>query len=128
MRAAAFAILLVAGCSGGSPVSVADRFVGRYYVEVDHGGALALSTAGAAERVRREIDLVVEARRGGGAPGDRPRVYFERLGDPVTQGEGLRITYKLKIHLPTGVQERLVVVELAKVGGDWRVSDFTESS
>lgn len=124
------AFLGLAGCSGNTPSSVASRFVGRYYVEMDHAAALALATGAAAKRVRREMDLLTDARRQGiGPPADRPRVYFERLGEPEARDGGYRLTFKLTIHVATSAPlERHAVIEVLKVDGAWRVADFTESA
>src|SRR5438105_5904529 len=91
--------IAAAACSGNTPISVGDRFVGRYYVELDQEGALALATGSAADRLRRELALVTEARRGAGVA-ERPRVYFDRVGEPLTKGNVFRITYKLTIQIP----------------------------
>jgi hypothetical protein len=131
VRALAWVALLgIVGCSGNTPESVAGRFVGRYYVEIDHSAALELATGSAAERIRREVDLLAEARRAGmGPPPDRPRVYFEQIGEPELRGGGTRLTFKLTIHVPAERPlERVVALDLRKVGDAWRVADFSESS
>jgi hypothetical protein len=110
-------------------VSVADRFVGRYYVEIHHARALELAAGPAAARVEREMALLIEARRpGAGAVPSHPRVYFERVGDPEEREGAVRITYRLSVEVPMGRPlERHVSVELRKVGDAWRVVNFAET-
>jgi hypothetical protein len=120
--------LSAAGCRGNTPISVADRFVGRYYVEYNHAGARALAVDAAAARLEREMTLLIEARRGPGPGQPHPRVELERVGEPEEQRGDVRITYKLTSHVPAGPPiTRHVVVELRKAGTDWRVHRFTEA-
>jgi hypothetical protein len=123
------AVAALCACTGNTPTSVADRFVGRYYVEFNHSGARELAADRAAARLDREIDLLIEARRvEGGAVPPQPRVEFERVGEPVPKGEGVRLTYKLTIRVPVGPpMTKHVVLDLQKVGDAWKVVSFVEA-
>jgi hypothetical protein len=121
--------LLAPACSGNTPLSVADRFIGRYYLEVDHERALELATGAAAQRLDRELPLVLAARRQAGEQlANRPKVYFERIGEPSPEKDGFRILYKLTSKVPGGPPlERHVSVIVRKVGEKWRVASFVEA-
>ena len=77
-----FAVLLVMAACGGmkDPASVADSFVDKYYVESDQDRALPLTTGIATMRLKDELNLTAEARRGstGGMQVRPERVYYKR--------------------------------------------------
>ena len=123
-------LLALAACGGmKDPASVADRFVDRYYVESDQDGALPLTTGVAALRLREEMKLVAEARRGqSGMPLRQVRVYYTRR---ALSGEGAAraADYELDIRPQGGGElQRGADLDLERLqDGTWRVSRFSES-
>ena len=123
-------LLALAACGGmKDPASVADRFVDRYYVESDQDGALPLTTGVAALRLREEMKLVAEARRGqSGMPLRQVRVYYTRR---ALSGEGAAraADYELDIRPQGGGElQRGAHLDLERLqDGTWRVSRFSES-
>ena len=127
-------VFLAALACGGmkSPGSVADVFVDRYYVESDQTGALPYTDGVAELRLRDELQLTAEGRRGKGGAGESParqvRVYYKRIsfkGD----GPARMADYELDIRPQGGGEiKRVAHVELAqKPDGTWRVVRFSET-
>ena len=110
--------------------SVADRFVDKYYVESDQDRALPLTTGVAAMRLRDELKLTDEARRGqSGIPLRQVRVYYSRKalqGD----GDGRTADYELDIRPQGGGElQRHAHLRLSREpDGTWRVADFSETN
>ena len=121
---------LLGSCGGmKDPSSVADKFADKYYVESDQDAALPLTTGVAAMRLKDELALTAEARRGqSGMPLRQVRVYYRRkalTGDgPVRE-----IEYELDIRPQGGGElQRLARLQLARQpDGTWRVADFSET-
>src|SRR5438105_13312216 len=129
-RGPAVVALALAACGGmKDAASVADKFVDRYYVESDQDGALPLTTGVAALRLREEMKLVAEARRGqSGMPLRQVRVYYTRR---ALSGEGAAraADYELDIRPQGGGElQRGAHLDLERLqDGTWRVSRFSES-
>ena len=127
-RRAAVLLALAAACGNGAG-SVADRFVDRYYVESDQSGALPLTSGVAELRLREELRLSAEGRRGQGeGPSRQVRVYYKR---GALAGEGALRTaeYELDIRPQGGGElQRGAHLELARqADGSWRVVRFSET-
>lgn len=124
------ALLLIAACGGmKDPASVADKFVDKYYVESDQDTALQFTTGVAAMRLKDELALSAEGRRGqSGMPMRQVRVYYSRK---ALSGDGLRreADYELDIRPQGGGDlQRLAHLRLAQEqDGTWRVADFSET-
>jgi hypothetical protein len=111
------------------PARVADKFVDKYYVESDQDTALPLTTGVAQMRLKEELVLAAEARRGqSGMPLRQVRVYYSRT---ALKGEGAQreADYELDIRPQGGGDlQRLAHLRLAREpDGTWRVSDFSET-
>ena len=124
-------VLLLALACGGmkDPASVADKFVDKYYVESDQQSALQYTTGVASMRLKDELALTAEARRGNsGMTLRQVRVYYSRKG---AQGEGNERTFDYELDIRPqggGNLERDAHVKLAKeADGTWRVADFHET-
>ncbi|MCA1825573.1 MAG: hypothetical protein ABR567_18140 [Myxococcales bacterium] len=123
-------LLLLAACGGmKDPGSVADKFVDKYYVESDQDSALAFTTGVATMRLKDELGLTAEARRGNtGMTMRQVRVYYSRkslTGD----GPERKAEYELDIRPQGGGDlQREAHLRLAREpDGTWRVADFSES-
>lgn len=124
------ALLFTVSCGGmKDPGTVADKFVDKYYVESDQDTALPLTTGVAAMRLKEELGLTAEARRGqSGMPMRQVRVYYSRktlTGD----GAGREADYELDIRPQGGGDlQRIAHLRLAREpDGTWRVADFSET-
>jgi len=123
--------LLVAACGGmKDPASVADNFVDKYYVESDQDTALKFTTGIATMRLKEELTLTAEARRGstGGMQVRPERVYYKR-GKVAGSGEKRSADYDLDIRPQGGGDlQRTAHVDLVQQkDGSWRVSNFSET-
>ncbi len=125
-----FEILLTA-CGGmKDPASVADKFVDKYYVESDQDSALQYTTGVATMRLKDELGLTAEARRGGGPPMQlrQQRVYYSRK---ALEGDADQRTavYELDIRPQGGgnLEREATLRLLRQPDGTWRVSDFSET-
>jgi hypothetical protein len=125
-----FALLITAACGGmKDPGTVADKFVDKYYVESDQDTALPLTSGVASLRLKEELGLTAEARRGqSGMPMRQVRVYYSRkalTGD----GAGREVDYELDIRPQGGGDlQRIAHLRLAReADGTWRVADFSET-
>ena len=132
MRRKVFAALLSwsFACGGmKDPGTVADKFVDKYYVESDQDSAMGFTTGVASMRLKDELQLTAEARRGhSGMPLRQVRVYYSRK---ALSGEGpLReAEYELDIRPQGGGDlQRTARLRLARQDdGTWRVTDFSET-
>jgi len=111
------------------PGAVADKFVDKYYVESDQDSALAFTTGVATMRLKDELGLTAEARRGNtGMTMRQVRVYYSRK---ALAGEGGERTadYELDIRPQGGGElQRLAHLRLLREpDGTWRVADFSET-
>jgi hypothetical protein len=126
----AFAACACLACGGmADPARVADKFVDKYYVESDQDLALPLATGVAQMRLKEELALAAEARRGqSGMPLRQVRVYYSRKS---LTGEGAQreADYELDIRPQGGgTLQRLAHLRLAQEpDGTWRVADFSET-
>jgi hypothetical protein len=125
------ALALLFGACGGmkDAGSVADKFVDHYYVEADQDSALPLTTGVASLRLREELKLTQEARRGDPGMQVRPiRVYYRRTS--LTGNDREReAEYELDIRPQGGgeLQRGARVTLVRQQDGTWRVSRFSES-
>ena len=128
LRILLFASLLA--CGGmKDPGAVADKFVDKYYVESDQDSALAFTTGVATMRLKDELGLTAEARRGNtGMTMRQVRVYYSRK---ALAGDGGERTadYELDIRPQGGGElQRLAHLRLLREpDGTWRVADFSET-
>jgi hypothetical protein len=111
------------------PARVADKFVDKYYVESDQDTALPLTTGVAQMRLKEELALSAEGRRGqSGMPLRQVRVYYTRKSLSGVN-ESLTAEYELDIRPQGGGElQRFAHVSLSRQpNGTWLVTDFSES-
>lgn len=130
MAVRAALLVALAACGGmKDPGSVADKFVDKYYVESDQDSALAFTTGVASMRLKEELGLTAEARRGSsGMTMRQVRVYYSRkslTGD----GPERNAEYELDIRPQGGGElQREAYLRLTReADGTWRVADFHET-
>jgi hypothetical protein len=123
------ALWISLACGGmKDPASVADKFVDKYYVESDQDSALPFTSGVAAMRLKDELKLTAEARRGATeGPLRQVRVYYTRTG-LAGDGPSREVDYELDVRPQGGGRlQRLAHLKLAEQpDGTWRVSDFNE--
>ena len=111
------------GCrKTASAVAAAEAFLDAYYVERDHGRALAVSADAAAMRVKQEQALRAEA---GGDYGVQPRVFY-KLEREQKRDDQDELTYEVSIDSSGERFKKTVVLRVKKYGEDWKVSAFAE--
>lgn len=129
-RKASFALLFLAACGGmKDPGSVADKFVDKYYVESDQDSALPFTTGVAAMRLREELSLTAEARRGQTeGPARQVRVYYTRKA-LTGEGEMRQADYELDIRPQGGgdLRRDAHLTVARQPDGTWRIADFSET-
>ncbi len=124
------AACLVAGCwSEKSPRDVAQRFLDKYYLEIDQPAALLLSVGPAAGRIKDEIaDLQAARGEGLAASPSHPRMYYKRLADRPAPAPGAReLEYELSIDSQGVMLHKRVNLLLREDAGRWRVANFAEA-
>lgn len=133
-------ILLTAGLAlcacglGEDSHATAEAFCHRYFVEMDQAHALELASGLAAEKLRKEIDLLKGAARAFDG-GERefhqlkPFTDFVMLDrDPKTDENAERVLYIYEIRIEsrqdTSKMKRAFVINTVKEEGRWIVSNF----
>ncbi len=121
----AIGLALALGCRaapGATERGTAERFLDKLYVELSPAEALPV-TSGAAEAAVREMVRL----RAGAAPGEvRPRVTWERAGDPEGRGDATVLRYRLRIDAGGVPMRKEVALQLRRVGEAWTVAAFSE--
>ncbi len=118
------------GCwSDKSPRDVAQRFLDKYYLEVDQHAALALCDEAAAGRIKDEIaDLDAARRQGLESSPSHPRMYYKPLEERPAAGPDEReLEYELTIDSQGVMLHKRVNLVLKNEGGHWRIANFAEA-
>jgi hypothetical protein len=114
--------LVLAACGPRSAEAVADKFVDYYFVEIDQGRALPLTTGLAREMIERELRDVAAVRKQMGymPASERPDVYYKRT---VGRDEGARKvwTYDITLKREHDVWRKNAQVAVERLGGEWKV-------
>lgn len=115
--------------SGRSPQDVAERFLDKYYLEVDQPAALRLAVGPAAGRIQAEIaDLAAARGQGLEASPNRPRMYYRKLKEqPATAGGERELEYDLSIDSQGVKLHKRVDLRLKEDGGAWKIYNFAEA-
>jgi len=124
---AALALLaVVSGCTSDDPArAAAERFVDRYYVEIDLTGARDEAAGLARAKVEREMKLL----EGITPPEDsaRPRVHYRFLEQQEPGRDRRGFVYELTISFERGDQlQRRALVTVGQDDGAWRAVNFQE--
>jgi hypothetical protein len=115
--------LACAGCGRG-PDKVADRFVDLYFVETDQVRARELASGLAAKKLDDEIKLVTDVRRTVDPDAAKPTVFYTRHELRV-QGDRANATYDVTVQYGGDLTRKNAMVSLERIGGAWRVANFT---
>src|ERR1041384_7936127 len=120
----ALGLLVTLGC-GRSPEAVADRFVDYYFVEIDQGRALPLTSGLAHDMLERELrDVAAIRKQLGHMPADeRPEVYYKRVGDRQ-EGDRTVLVYDLTLKHAEDVIRKTAQVAVRRDGDGWKVIFF----
>jgi hypothetical protein len=125
---ACFIAVALLGCSrSNSAQGVADRFVQAYYVQIDQGQALELTTGLARERLRQELQQVAPLRRGSSLEQARPKVSYT-LVRIQPEGQQVLLVYDLTITPPQvkPILKRILIIT-EQLGEEWKVINFAET-
>jgi hypothetical protein len=115
-------LALVCACGARSAESVADKFVDYYFVEMDQGRSLPLTTGLAHDMIERELRDVASIRKQMGymPAADRPEVYYKRLGRR-TDGAREVLTYDITLKHDRDVTRKHALVAVSRETAGWRV-------
>ena len=117
-------VLAAAGCSREPPAQqAAARFVDTYYVKINPGGALELSTGQAKEKLVKELQRLAGV--GPVDESDRPQIRAA-LRKGSVEDNGAVFTFEIQ-SVSDGVSQLSVNVYLEESRGRWLVNDFHES-
>jgi hypothetical protein len=127
---AAIVLLVVsattAGCASDDPArAAAERFVDRYYVEIDLPAARAEAVGLAREKVDKQIKLLT----GVSAPesGSRPTVHYRFLEQQADADRDRRgFLYELTITFEGDQATRKALVTVRQEDGSWHAANFQE--
>ena len=109
------------------PEEVAEDFLFRYFIELNQQGALELSTGLAADKLKKEIQLLQSVRR---EPDldlskHKPFIDYKRVNLQKQQDGSLTFYYEVTIEKRDGVKlKREVVLSTIDVEGQWKVKNF----
>lgn len=123
--------LLACGVSN-DPQEVAEAFCHRYFVEMNQSHALELASGLAAEKLRREIDLLkgnARAFEGGESEFHRLKPYtdYKRISRADNNATNVMFIYQIKIEArqdTTTMRRELVLNTVRAEDGRWTVSNF----
>lgn len=116
-----FIVLGWLGCRSvepGSPEAVADAFADAYFGRADQERAKQFTAFGATRMLDEEIAQTRGLRGTGFTPDEANLDVSLVRGERGTRDERVRFDYTVKFQ---GGVEKHADVELAKVGGDWKV-------
>ncbi|MDG2307403.1 MAG: hypothetical protein P8R42_22680 [Candidatus Binatia bacterium] len=115
------------GCTSNDPARAgAERFIDRYYVEIDLPAAREHAVDFAVVKLEREMELLegIEAPESAGKPQVNYSFLEERVGSDADHRGFL---YELTITFGGGGQViRRALVSVQNDGGTWRVANFQE--
>jgi hypothetical protein len=126
----ALVALLASACKGErSPQDVAERFLDKYYLEIDQPAALLLTVGPASGRIQAEIaDLEAARRQGLETMPSRPRMYYSKLAErPAAAADERELEYDLSIDSQGVKLHKRVDLRLKEDGGHWRIYNFAEA-
>lgn len=124
--AATSLVVVLAGCSSDDPArAAAERFVDRYYVEIDlaraHDEALGLARA----KVEREMKLLEGVQPA--EESSRPRVHYRFVEQQEPGRDRRGFIYELTISFDGGDQiQRRALVTVGEESGAWHAVNFQE--
>jgi hypothetical protein len=122
---------LLSGCSGQKEPGrrVADRFMDLHYLVLDQSSALEITEGLAQEKIRRELDLIGNARADAEEfSRAKPRLTYRFEGVSDLEDGGRRYHYRLRIRGDAGLEfDRAVHLTLRRGDETWRVSNFIET-
>jgi hypothetical protein len=106
---------------------VGDQFVQAYYVQIDQARAMEYTTGLARERLREELQLVTQLRRGSSLEQARPKVSYS-LARTQPEGRQVLLVYDLTITPPqvTPILKKILIIT-EQLGDHWKVINFTET-
>ena len=112
----------LAGCgSRDSPEAIADAFAHAYFEEMDQEKAKEYTALGATSMLDAELKEVLPLRKEGYTPGQAQADVRIHRGETTARDQRVRVPYEVVIRSDGGETVRDADVELAKIGGSWKV-------
>ena len=129
----ALALFLVMAACGVSndPREVADAFCYRYFIELNQAGALEIASGLAADKLRKEIELLKGSARvfeGGDREfhQHKPYIDYEMAGRTDQDADHVFFIYRITIEPRQGSErmEREIVLSTQRAEGRWTVNNY----
>ena len=125
-------LLCTSACGpANDPREIADTFCYRYFIELNQPGALEVASGLAAEKLRKEIELLKGAARAfeGGEREfhhAKPFIDYEMAQRTDQDAEHVMFIYHIAIEARQGSEkmEREIVLSTVRQGGRWTVNNF----
>ena len=116
----------LAGCTSDDPArAAAERFVDRYYVEIDLSRAHEEAVGLARAKVEREMKLLEGVQPA--EESSRPRVHYRFVEQQEPGRDRRGFIYELTISFEQGEQlQRKALVTVGEQDGAWRAVNFQE--
>ena len=116
---------------GNDPREIADTFCYRYFIELNQPGALEIASGLAAEKLRKEIELLKGAARTF-EEGERefhrakPFIDYKMAQRTDQDAEHVMFIYHVSIEARQSNEkmEREIVLSTVREDGHWRVNNF----
>lgn len=117
---------MLAGCTSDDPArAAAERFVDRYYVEIDLARAHEEAVGLARAKVEREMKLLEGVKPA--EESSRPRVHYRFLEQQEPGRDRRGFVYELTISFEAGEQlQRKALVTVGEEAGAWHAVNFQE--
>ncbi len=131
MLLAGFVFWLSACGPGNDPREIADAFCYHYFIELNQPGALEIASGLAAQKLRKEIELLKGTARtfeGGEQEFHRAKPFIDYKMTQRTEqdAEHVMFIYQVSIEARQGNEkmEREIVLSTVRENGRWRVNNF----
>lgn len=107
---------------------VAEKFLYRYFIELNQQGALELSTGLAVDKLEKEIELLMSVRSDPDLDlsKHKPFIDYKLVNTQNRSDNSIAFFYQVSIKSKGGGDEykRQVVLTTVEIAGNWKVANF----
>lgn len=114
-------------CGNNPAKGVAEKFLYRYFIELNQQGALELSTGLAVDKLKKEIELLKSVRSDPDLDLSqyKPFIGYKLVNTQRRSADSIAFFYEVSIKSKGGDEyKRQVVLTTVEIGGKWKVSNF----